>query len=309
MTKYIDHTKDQLGRHRVGIISELMPEFIKVAEEEIASDDLTKLADGCFAYSNGMDRSYPIHTPEHTWLSHAYFEKFAHTIPEQDRSVIKKRIDDAYLAFGLPEDSVIKVASVEDEIDVLHSLATELNKFIANYKTLPPAERRIKAKQLEQHAKALNREGMITDKIKRYTGDHLRPDYAQAFGDRMRYFRVGAPERLKLLKMQDEVKAHVPENIARALYIFDRSAGIDRDYDIHIEDPFAGILGHHNCMHDNMLSLDGHIVDKNKFTSFDWDSLKDIIEESVLSKFKEDPIEGFQGAPQHIRLIIIKKVC
>lgn len=310
MTKYIDHTTDQLGQHRAGIISELMPEFIKTAEEQIASEDLTKLADGCFAYSNGIERRFPIHTPEHTWMSHAYLEKFAHTLPEEECAVIRARINDAYKAFDLPENSVVKIAAQEDDIDILHSLATELNKFIASYKTLPPAERRMKAKQLEQHAKALNKENMLTDPIRRYTGDHLRGDYAQAFDKRMRYFRTGTPERAKLLAMQDEAPRHVPTNVARALSIFDTGAGIDKDYDIHIEDPYVSLLGHHNAVHDNdHMSVDGHMISRRKLTSFNWDSLNDVLEEAFLSRIKSDPIEEFQGAPQHIRLLVIKRMC
>ena len=130
---FMDHTHDQIGKYRVGIISEIMPDFIKEAEEKIVTEDLSKLADGAFAYSDGVNRYFPIHTPEHTWLSNAYFEKFASQIDESLKDEIENRIDDAYLAFELPINNLVKIAAQEDSIDSLHTLSIEMNNFIDNY--------------------------------------------------------------------------------------------------------------------------------------------------------------------------------
>ena len=131
---FTDHVHDQLGRYRIGAINEAMPEFIKQAEESIVSENLEKLADGAFAYSDGANRFFPIHTPEHTWMSHAYFEKFANEFSEQESQLIREKIEDAYKAFELPETNIVKIAAKEDELDALHSLSIELNKFIDGYK-------------------------------------------------------------------------------------------------------------------------------------------------------------------------------
>lgn len=308
-----DHTKDQLGKHRAGVISEMMPEFIKIAEEEIVSEDLTKLADGCFAYSDGINRYFPIHTPEHTWLSHAYFEKFAHTIEQPLADTIRRRIKDAYAAFELPEESVVKIASQEDEVDVLHTLSVELNKFLQNYKNLHPHERRERAKQLTQYAKGLNRESAVTDPIRRYSGDYLRGDFMNSFMDRMRYFMANAPERQMLLRMQSEAPRCVPERVAKALLAFDRNAGIAKHYDIDLDDPYVSVLtddphkayrGHE----DDLINIDGHKISLDKLKNFNWDSLSDTLESDILGDIKHDPIMGIQSAPRHIRVVIIRRL-
>jgi hypothetical protein len=303
----IDHIHDQLGRHRVGVISESMPDFIKVAEESIVTEDLSKLADGCFAYSDGVNRYFPIHTPEHTWFSHAYFQKCASEIDERDAQKIQTRIEDACLAFDIPEASLVKVAAHEDEVDALHTLSVELNRFVNNYKSLPPEERRARAKELTRHAKALNRQHSLHDVVHRYSGDHLRHDYHHAFGDRMRHFRLGAPERQTLLSMQNEAKNHIPERIARALSIFDRNAGLDAHYDNGLDDPYTALLTGKEPDADDF-EVDGETIPHKHLQGFDWDSLGELLSESTLGSLKSNPLEALSGLEPGIRVIVIRKI-
>jgi hypothetical protein len=284
-----------------------MPEFIKVAEEEIVSEDLTKLADGCFAYSNRVERFFPIHTPEHTWLSHAYFNKFASEIDEKEVNEIRIKIDDACKAFGFNEDSLVKIAAHEDEIDALHTLSVELNKFVNNYKKLKPEERRQRAKELAHHAKALNREHSLHDVVHRYSGDHLRRDYHQAFGHRMGYFHHGAPERKMLMEMQDNAHEHVPERVARALTIFDRNAGLDSHYDQDLDDPYSALLTGQEPDADDV-EVEGHRIPRHLFQEFNWDSLQDLLAEERLAALKASPLEGLRGMEPSVRMIIIRKI-
>lgn len=304
---YTDHMHDQLGKYRVGVIAEAMPDFVKEAEEKIVSEDLTKLADGAFAYSDGLNRYFPIHNKEHTWLSHAYFEKFAEQIPEQDRESVKARISDACEAFSLPEENMVKSASVsnEDEIDELHSLLIEMNKFVTNYKRLNIEERRQVAKHLLHQAYALGKQSNIHDVIKTYAGDGLNKDYPHAFAKRMAYFGDHSPERELLSKMQEETPT-CPEKAARALAKFDSNTSLDRLYDNELDDPYRGILNPH--VPEDMMEMDGCKLLPSKVKNFDYSSLSEIISDALMEAFKANPIEALQNVKPHVRMIIVKRM-
>lgn len=302
----LDHTHDQLGRYRVGAISDAMPDFVKTAEDKISVEDLTKLADGCFAYSDGVNRYFPIHTPEHTWLSHAYFEKFAHTLDEQVAKEISDKIVDAYKAFELPENNIVKIAATEDEIDHLHALSIELNKFIDDYKKLSIEERRIKAKDILHKAHALGKEKALHDTVYRYSGDHLKRDHPHAFAKRMQYFNAKAPERHTLLKMQEEAPNHIPELVAKALAVFDRKTGLHKFYDSELDDPYVGLLSPYES--EEPLEFDGHHVMPSKLKTFNFDELSDVLGDHVISALKHEPVAALQMAEPSIRMIIIRKI-
>ena len=303
---FTDHIHDQLGKYRIGVISDIMPDFIKEAEETIVSQDLTKLADGAFAYSDGVNRYFPIHTPEHTWLSHAYFEKFANEIDQPLRDTVKARISDAFEAFALPENSIVKIAAEEDEIDSLHVLSMEMNKFINNYKRLPVVERRAKAKEIVHQAYALGKHHHMHQMVKHYASDHFGKDYETAFAKRMGYFHHGTPERHTLLEMQHDAKNHVPENVAKALMHFDSKAGLDKMYDNELEDPFLGLLGNDHCTEDP-ISCGSESILPSRLHKFNFDSLADDFESDFVSKLKHDPISALREAPDHVKVIVIRR--
>lgn len=305
---YTDHMHDQLGKYRVGMIADLMPDFVKEAEEKIVSEDLTKLADGAFAYSDGLNRYFPIHNKEHTWLSHAYFEKFAEEVPEQDRDIVRERINDAYEAFGISKDNLIKEASAitnEDEIDELHSLLIEMNKFINGYKKLNIDERRQIAKHLLHQAYALGKQSNIHDTIKAYAGDGLNKDYPHAFVKRMAYFGDNSPERNILTQMQEETPT-CPEKAAIALSKFDKKTNLDRLYDSELDDPYRGILSPY--VPEDMLDFDGHKILSSKVKNFDYNSLNEVISDALMEALKSNPVEALQNAKPHIRMIVIKRI-
>jgi len=305
---FTDHIHDQLGRYRVGAINEAMPEFIKVAEENIVSENLEKLADGCFAYSDGVNRYFPIHTPEHTWLSNAYFEKFAHEFDEREVSEIRDRISDAYKTFELPEVEFSKTASEEDDLDALHSLSIELNKFIDNHKRYPIEERREKAKEILHHAHALGKQSSLHDSVYRYAGDHFKKNYSHAFADRMKYFKDNAPEREHLLKMQEESESHIPELVAKALGIFDHKTGLHKFYDSELEDPYAGLLTPFETNINENINIGEQSLPLHKINKFNFDSLKDILEDGVLDKLKANPVDALREINPNIRIIVIRKI-
>ena len=305
---FTDHIHDQLGRHRFGAITDAMPEFIKVAEEEIVSDNLEKLADGCFAYSDGVNRYFPIHTPEHVWMSNAYFEKFAHEIDEREASVIRERIQDAYKAFELPEANISKTASDEDEMDAIHSLSIELNKFIDNHKRYPVHERRERAKEILHHAHALGKQSSLHDCVYRYAGDHFKKDYGHAFADRMRYFSHNAPERDSLLKMQEESSSHIPELVAKALGIFDQKTGLHKHYDQGLDDPYSGLLSPFTADNEDDIKFGEESISKQKIHKFDFDSLKDVLGDEVLGKLKANSVDTLREIHPSIRVIVLRAV-
>lgn len=302
-----DHIHDQIGRYRVGTILDSMPEFIKEAEEKIVSENLEKLADGCFAYSDGVNRYFPLHTPEHTWLSNAYFEKFAHTFDEQTANSIKEKINEAYKGFQLPENNFIKEASEEDDIDALHSLSIELNKFIDNYKQLSIENRRKKAKELYIHAKALGREKNLHDHVYRYAGDNLKKDFGSAFAKRMTFFKDGSNPRSVLLKMQEAAHSHIPEIVAKALHLFDIKSGLNKYYDTEIADPYSDLLTLEDTYKDHVI-FDDKKIDINKLKSFNYDNLNDILSETIINQLKLDPIETLSNTDPSIRIIIIRRM-
>lgn len=305
---FTDHIHDQLGRYRIGAINEAMPEFIKQAEEQIVSENLEKLADGAFAYSDGVNRFFPIHTPEHTWLSHAYFEKFANEFSEQESEVIRTRIEDAYKAFELPETNIVKIAAEEDDLDALHSLSIELNKFIDNYKQYPPHHRRAKAKELLHHAHALGKESALHDVVYRYSGDHFKKDMGHAFASRMKYFSQNAPERSHLLKMQEEAHSHIPELVAKALSVFDSKTGLHKHYDSELDDPYCGLLSPSNPDNEESISFGEQSVSVNKLKKFNFDTLKEILSDEILEKLKNSPVETLHEAHPSIRMIVVRKI-
>jgi hypothetical protein len=304
---FIDHTHDQIGKYRVGIISEIMPDFVKEAEEKIVTEDLSKLADGAFAYSDGVNRYFPIHSPEHTWLSHAYFEKFANQIDESIRSEIEDRIDDAYIAFELPINNLVKIAAQEDSIDSLHTLSIEMNNFIDNYKRLTIKQRREKAKEILSKAFALGKSEAMHDIIKQYSGNKLNPNFSQAFADRMKYFKSTDPERKILLEMQDEVPNHLPERIAEALAVFDQKTGIHSKYDNEIMDPYYSILSPGD-IEESPIQFDGHHILPSKLKGFDFSTLSDILNDHILGGLKLDPINTLKDLNPHVRVIVINRM-
>ena len=307
---FTDHIHDQLGKYRIGVIEELMPDFIKEAEDKIVSEDLSKLANGAFAYSDGINRYFPIHSAEHTWLSHAYFEKFASEIPEEDRSAVKSRIEDAYAAFELPTDNIVKLAEeapLEDEVDSLHSLSIEMNHFISNYRKINIHERRRVAQALLHKAYALGKHSNIHDTIRTYAGDGLSHNYPHAFADRMRHFKSGSPERQILMDLQDETpKCGCPERAAKALARFDVKTGLDHLYDNELDDPYRGILSPH--VSEDLIEMDGHKLFPSHIKNFDYSSLNEILSEALMEGFKNNPIETLQHAHPHVRMIIVKKI-
>jgi hypothetical protein len=304
---FTDHIHDQIGKYRVGVIVDSMPDFIKEAEEKIVTEDLTKLADGAFAYSDGINRYFPIHTPGHTWLSHAYFEKFASQIDESIRSEIEDRIDDAYLAFELPLNNLVKIAAKEDAIDALHSLSAEMNNFIDHYKKLPIRQRREKAKEILSRAFALGKAEFMHDLIKQYSGNNLNPHYSQAFASRMQYFDQHAPERHTLLAMQNETPNHLPERVAEALSIFDEKTGLQRYYDNELMDPYYDILSPGD-LHEEPVDIDGDTIMPSKLKSFDHMSLSDLLNDELLGGLKIDPINTLKNMNPHVRVIVIKRM-
>ena len=304
---FTDHTHDQLGKYRVGVISDIMPDFIKVAEDAIVSEDLTKLAYGAFAYSDGVNRYFPIHTPEHTWMSHAYFEKFASEFGEQERLEIQGRIQDAFEAFELPENSIVKIAAEEDEIDSLHVLSMEMNKFIDQYKKLSVPDRRLKAKEILHQAYSLGRHKNMHEMVQRYSADHFAKNYESAFADRMGFFHHGAPERSHLLEMQADAKNHVPENVAKALLHFDRKLGLDKMYDNELQDPFLGLLGN-DAGAEDPISCDGHHALPSQLRSFNFDKLSQDFEGDFIERLKHDPIGALKDSPNHVKIIVIRRV-
>lgn len=304
---FIDHIHDQLGKYRVGVISDIMPDFIKEAEDVIVSEDLTKLADGAFAYSDGINRYFPIHTKEHTWLSHAYFEKCASTLDEQTAKIIQGRISDAFVAFGLPENSIVKIAAEEDEIDALHSLSIEMNKFIHHFKMLPIEERRKKAKEILHKAYSLNHHDHMHEMVKRYAADHLHPHYEHAFTDRMAYFHHNSPERGMLLEMQEEARNHVPEKLAKALLHFDNKTGLNKMYDNELDDPFLGLLDP-KPIEEDVFRCGEHVVLPSRLRNFNYDDLSEDFENDFVEKLKHDPIKALHEAPEHVKIIVIRRV-
>lgn len=302
-----DHVHDQLGKHRIGIIDEIMPDFIKEAEERIVTEDLSKLADGAFAYSDGLNRRFPIHTAEHTWLSHAYFEKFASEIDEQSRGEVGERIHDAFKAFGLPENSMVKIAAQEDEIDALHELSIEMNKFVNNLRSLSIEERRKRAQQILHHAFSLGKHEHVHDSVKRYASNNLNPHYAHAFAKRMQYFHHDTPERKMLLDMQMETPKHVPELVAKALALFDQKQGLHKLYDNELEDPYFGILSHEKQC-ENDLEFDGHKVAPSKLHNFDYSGLGELLNDEVIEKLKSNPIDTIRSMEPHVRIIVVRRV-
>jgi hypothetical protein len=304
---FTDHIHDQIGKYRVGVIVDSMPDFVKEAEEKIVTEDLTKLPDGAFAYSDGVNRFFPIHTPEHTWLSHAYFEKFASQIDESIRSEIEDRIDDAYLAFELPLNNLVKFASQEDHIDALHSLSIEMNNFIDNYKRLPVRQRRNKAKEILARAFALGKAEHMHDLIKQYAGHNLNPNYSQAFASRMKYFKENAPERKILMQMQDEVPNHLAERVAEALQIFDEKTGLHKYYDNEIMDPYYELLSPGEIS-ESPIYFDGEAILPSKLKNFDHTSLSDILNDHLLGGLKLDPINTLKNMNPNVRIIVIKRI-
>jgi len=304
---FTDHIHDQIGKYRVGAIVDSMPDFVKEAEEKTASEDLTKLADGAFAYSDGVNRYFPVHTPEHTWLSHAYFEKFANEIEQPLRSEIEDRIDDAYMAFELPLNNLVKIAAQEDSIDALHSLSIEMNNFIDHYKRLPVKQRREKAKEILSRAYALGKAEHMHDLVKQYGGHNLNPHYPQAFASRMKYFGHNAPERNTLLQMQDEVPNHLAERVAEALHCFDAKTGLDKHYDNEIMDPYFEMLAPGDIQ-ESPLDFDGESILPSRLKGFNHSSLSDLLNDHLLGGLKLDPINTLKNMHPHVRVIVIKRM-
>ena len=298
---FIDHIHDQLGRYRVGIIDEAMPDFIKTAEEAVVTDDLTKLADGCFAYSTGRERYYPLHTPEHAWLSRAYFEKFAHTIEEPLVDKIRARIDDACQAFEVPPISLEKFAAQEDEMDSLHALSIEIKRFLDAHHNMTPSDRRLRAKHLVHHAKALGREtSHLPELLQRYGGDHLSENFSQAINARMNHFHSGAPEREALLGIQHCASKHVPEVLARVLDLLDHKLGLAKHYGQGLDDAYYSTLSSRQrpTLPSEFDFLKGQ----------DFEPLRGSLSDELIDALKADPVSAFSSMEPSVKIIVVRKI-
>lgn len=88
-----------------------IPEFLKQAELNDPEDlkDLPKEA-----FANPETREFPIDTQENTWLSMAYFYKFA--AREPNRLLIEKLLEKAAQFWDMPESEIKKLKSLQDKI-------------------------------------------------------------------------------------------------------------------------------------------------------------------------------------------------
>ena len=303
----MDHIHDQLGKYRIGSIFDNLPDMVKSAEDKIVSEDLSKLADSLFAYSDGINRYFPIHTPEHLYFSRVYFEKCADTLEDKVRHDISIRIEDAWKFHELPELTITKEASHEDEIDAIHHLAIALHEFMNNYKKLPIHQRREKAKELAHHAFSLGKQHGLSEIIKRYAGNTLRKDHGEAFAKRMQFFRHGSNEKNMLMRMQEETPKVNPEHAAKALSIFDERSGLNHMYDNELEDPYLGLLSGEEQAEET-LDFEGHKVFPSKLKNFCYDGLKEELDEELINNLKSNPIETLNKLNPHVRIIVIKHV-
>lgn len=306
-----DHIHDSIGKHRMGIIADLMPEFVKVAEDKIVTEDLSTLPNGCFAHCEGTERYFPIHSPEHVWLSRAYFEKCANSLDENLRKNIDSRIADAEKAFavtGINNAEFAKEAATEDDIDYLQRLADDINQFISNYKTLEIKERRRIAKELKQRATALGRRSGLPQLVSKYSGNKLVKNYEQAFMDRIGHFREGAPERVVIMNLQGMAPSSIPEFIAEALAKFDHKYNLHQKYDQTLVDPYYSLLEDGEVDEDPIFSHGHHCIYPHELKKFDFNGLDELFDTHVIDNLKTDFANTIKSFDPHVRMVIIKKI-
>jgi hypothetical protein len=115
----IDHVKDKNLTYLYNLDkTEGLPDFVKQAGL-LREDDATRLGSNLFADSN--NRSFPTHTKPDTWLSSAYFEKFAKDQYSDEilREKVAAKLRDMCSFWGIdyPAPHVQKEASVEVGIE------------------------------------------------------------------------------------------------------------------------------------------------------------------------------------------------
>jgi len=245
----LDHLHDPLHQHFTSDMLEAvnlqlemcLQSMTKIACEDAANEKLDDLPDSAFADSNGIQRYFPIHTPEHIALSRAYLYKYA---DEVDRRKVADILEDAASAFGLAawEPGFIKVAQ-EDPIDELHQLAVDMKEFSDKYKQLTVDERAKTAQCLYARAESMDKVASLPAIAVAYSQRYLRPDYARAFDDRRRYFHERSPERTWLLQKSLDAKSMAVGDLVRALCNFDDRHGLSAYYDNALLDPYLALLG------------------------------------------------------------------
>jgi len=110
----LDQIKDvnEAGLYKLSTVFEF-PEFVKTASHATA-EDVRDIATGMFAWPG--ERMFPMHTKADTWLSAAYFRKFASEIPEHARGPIGAALEQAadFWQISLPEQMQAKEAAVAE---------------------------------------------------------------------------------------------------------------------------------------------------------------------------------------------------
>ncbi len=307
----IDHIHDQVGQHRMGIISELMPDNIREMQDKIASEDTSNLPDAAFAHSTITDRYFPLHTPEHVCLSGLYFTKCASSIEENLRKDIQFRIQDAAEAFGIDnpiKTDLTKEASSEDNVDYLHRLALDINDFINGYKKHTVEERRKIALELQSRALKLKHSTGTPELIKRYGGKRLVEDYPKAFAARMQHFPDKSEQRRTLLELQMLAGEHIPEVLAKTLHLFDKKFNLDKHYDTSLSDPYYSLLIGGECEEEPVCSYGTHSLFPSEVKNYDYSKLSDLFDDDLVSSLKDNLPATLKSIDPTVKVIIIKRI-
>lgn len=236
------------------------PAYIKLGT--FNKEALQNLNDGAFGYPDR--RLFPLHTPADTWMSARYFEKTAEAIPEWDRRLVQDRIDSRCRFFQVDEISIVekKAAAIELSDDDFcfvkeagsntyrnfyvgnkESVEESNNIFGQTYTRFSPRDRcEIASALMEkcaQHEVTPHRETIIYSGMEKHAFEFIE-DSLQT-----RKHIVRRHENADMLKQAyslflGQVGRGEVDDITATFILegIDKRAGLDKEWDLTIPDPF-----------------------------------------------------------------------
>jgi hypothetical protein len=295
-----------------------------------------------FTKTSEKRRYYPVCDADNTKLSMHYLENFGDSLTPFNRVLTGKTLYKAAYRHGIePTDHVRDLAAVDiheayaaQDIGSLlgHEKAASTSEYALEYvvnedtykafpigtkaeivksasafqdnlRRLPAPHRRQVAVKL---AEACDREGLNAPiEVVKYAS-HNPSDAFLFHIETRKSFLQDDEERATLDKLAMLSGACDGEDLASALYVFDRNNGLDRYYDSRIPDAWASVYGFEKAA---STEFNGQkIAEADLIGLIDSGSLNDVFEPDLLDQMREDPVTVYDSLPNPTKEAIASRL-
>lgn len=193
--------------------------------------------------------------------------------------------------------SAVKEGSAYDALSVL----------IREWNNIDPYERHEAAVDIVKVASGVGM--MVPDHIAQYSGTSLNPRFEKIANMRAEYTAIPQLQQdyRRLAKM---AAALDPDDVVEALFLLDEQAGLLSRYGTAIPDPLLSVFGVEKQAQYSWTS-GGDYVNASMLLRFSGsppalESMEEIFDEEVVSRFKTNPIETFKKMPPEQQIIVAR---